>query len=169
MYTKPSAAIGGYAFVVHKKTGAWDRVAGPLYGLVAKASPDGSTILVSYVGASNAMQMELVDTATHSVVQLPVATIANKCVWTADSKSIYCGIPTNPPKVSYPDDWYQGVMSFNDKIWKINVASRYAQLVLGFSKETQGGFDTETLAVDPNNTILSFVNKNDGSLWEYKL
>lgn len=169
VYTKPSAAINGYAFLVSNKTGEWNRIAGPLHGLVAKASPDGSIVLVSYITAGGAMQLELVDAATHIVTQLPVPTIADKCVWGVDNKSIYCGIPTNPPRVSYPDDWYQGAVAFNDEIWKINVASRYAQLVLKLSKENVGIFDVETLAVDPKNTVLSFINKNDGSLWVYRL
>ncbi len=169
VYTKPSATIAGYAFVVNKKTGAWVRIAGPLDGLVAKASPNGSTVLISYVDASGNMQMELVTVATHQAIPLPVATIATKCVWAPDSSAIYCGIPINPPHATYPDNWYQGTVAFNDRIWKINVKSRYAQLVLDFSKETGGALDATALAVDTDTTTLSFVNKNNGSLWEYQL
>ncbi|HQU07738.1 MAG: hypothetical protein B7X04_02700 [Parcubacteria group bacterium 21-54-25] len=168
IYTKPSVALGGYAFLVNKKTGAFSQIAGPLDGLVARASPDGTQILVSYVDAQGAMRLELVAVATHTATELPLATIASKCVWASDSASIYCGIPTNPPAASYPDDWYQGAVAFDDQIWKIDVAGRYAQLVLDFSKETGGQLDATALSVDPKNTVLSFVNKNDGSLWEYR-
>lgn len=116
------------------------------------------------------MQMELVNTTTGDTVQLPVATIADKCAWTADDSAIYCGIPVNPPSdYSYPDDWYQGVVHFSDRIWKINVADRYAQLVLDFPNETKDSLDAEALAIDPMNTELVFINKNDGSLWSYSL
>ncbi|MEK7114269.1 MAG: hypothetical protein AAB850_01830, partial [Patescibacteria group bacterium] len=103
-------------------------------------------------------------------ISLPVATIADKCVWGADDSVVYCGIPVNPPVgFSYPDDWYQGAVHFSYRIWKIQISSRYAQLVLDFSKENQRPIDAEALAIDPAGTVLVFVNKNDGSLWSYSL
>ena len=92
-------------------------------------------------------------------------------VWTADDSAIYCGIPINPPaNVNYPDDWYQGAVSFSDRLWKIDVTGRYAQLVLDFSKENNNvSLDAEALAIDPAQTTLVFINKNDGSLWSYSL
>ena len=167
-YTKPSATLPGDAFLVDA-TGHFSRVAGPLTGLVALSSPSGKWILVSYV-VNGAMQMELVNATTNEAISLPIATIADKCVWTANDASVYCGIPMDPSAdASYPDDWYQGAVSFNDRIWKIDVASRYAQLVLDFNKETNTTLDAEALAIDPMNTTLVFVNKNDGSLWSYSL
>ena len=128
-------------------------------------------MLVSYVDGTGSLQMELIDTATGKTTVLPVATIADKCAWSADSKTAYCGIPMNVADgFAYPDDWYQGAVSFSDRIWKIDVAGRYAQLVLDFPKETNGVMlDAETLSIDPAGTALSFVNKSDGSLWVYKL
>ena len=112
--------------------------------------------------------MELVDTTTSKAISLPVATIADKCVWTADDSTIYCGVPVAPPNnVAYPDDWYQGAVPFSDQIWKIDVTGRFAQLVLDFPTQTNETLDAEALAIDPSNTELVFVNKNDGSLWAY--
>ena len=70
---------------------------------------------------------------------------------------------------SYPDDWYQGAISFNDRIWKIDVAGRLAELTLDFSSATGKPLDAEALAVDPLSKELVFVNKIDGSLWGYQL
>jgi hypothetical protein len=167
-YTKPSATLSGDAFLVNS-AGHFSRVAGPLYGLTALASHTGTWVLVSYT-LDTAMQMELVNTTTGDIVQLPVATITDKCVWAADDSAIYCGIPVGPPSdYSYPDDWYQGAVHFSDRIWKIDVAGRFAQLVLDFSNETKDSLDAQALAVDPMNTELVFINKNDGSLWSYSL
>ncbi len=166
-FTKPTSSLHGSAFIVDG-AGRFSRVAGPANGLVAKASPSGKWVLVSYT-SSGAMQMNLVNTTTGEPISLPVATVADKCVWTADDSAIYCGIPVSPPAGEYPDDWYQGAISFNDRIWKIDVAGRYAQLVLDFSKETEKTLDATALAVDQLNTVLVFVNKNDSSLWSYQL
>jgi len=167
-FTKPSAALSGYAFLVNN-SGFPSRIAGPLDGLAALASHNGKWLLISFV-SGGAMQMEIVNTATGEKISLPVATLADKCVWTADDSSIYCGVPVDPPSgYSYPDDWYQGAVSFSDRIWKIDVAGRFAQLVLDFSKETKGTFDAQSLSVDPLATELVFMNKSDGSLWGYRL
>lgn len=167
-YTKPSATLPGDAFLVDA-TGHFSRVAGPHNGLVALASPSGKFVLVSYI-LNTVMQMNLVNTATGETISLPVATIADKCVWGLDDSVIYCGIPVSPsPNFSYPDDWYQGAAHFSDRIWKIQISSRYAQLVLDFSKENQGPVDVEALAINPAGTVLVFINKNDGSLWSYSL
>lgn len=167
-YSKPSARIQGSAFIVDG-SGTFSRVAGPLSGLVAKASPSGKWLLVSHVNGS-AMQMSLVNTATGESLALPVATIADKCVWTADDSAVYCGIPVSPsPNFSYPDDWYQGAVSFSDRIWKIDVSGRYAQFVLDFVKENNSELDATALSIDPLSKTLVFINKKDGSLWSYSL
>ena len=168
LYTKPSGNLGGGAYLVDS-LGHFSRVAGPLLGLTALPSPSGKWVLVSSV-SGGMMQMELVNTATNEGIPLPIATIADKCVWASDESALYCGIPTNPPVgATYPDDWYQGAVSFSDRIWKVNVSGRYAQLVLDFSKETNGSLDAKGLAIDASGTTLVFVNKNDGSLWSYSL
>ncbi len=168
VYTKPSSSLAGDAFLVDS-TGHFSRIAGPLSGLSALASPLGKWVLVSYA-LNGALQMQLISTATGVALPLPVATIADKCVWTSDDSSFYCGIPMNPPLTyNYPDDWYQGVVHFSDRIWKVNTTGRYAQLVLDFSKETNAVLDAEALAIDPLGTTLVFINKNDDSLWSYSL
>ena len=167
VFSKPSATLTGDAFLVDG-TGHFSRIAGPLTGLVALASPQGKWVLVSYVQGS-AMQMQLINTVTSAIVSLPVATLADKCAWAADDSSIYCGVPVNPPVATYPDDWYQGAVQFSDRIWKIDVAGRYAQLVLDFSESNKGGLDAYALALNPLATTLVFINKNDGSLWSYML
>jgi hypothetical protein len=167
-YTKPSGTLSGDAFLIDS-AGHFSRVAGPLDGLVALASPSGKWMLVSYT-LNAVMQMQLVNTTTGETVPLPVATIADKCAWTADESAIYCGIPVDPPADAlYPDDWYQGAVQFSDRIWKINVSGRYAQLVLDFSKAAGSSLDAEALSTDSANTVLVFINKNDGSLWSYSL
>ncbi|MFH1178197.1 MAG: hypothetical protein V1711_00515 [bacterium] len=167
-FTKPSALIPGSAFIVDSSKN-FSRIAGPLNGLVALTSPSGKLVLISYT-QNNTMQMQLVNVSTREVVPLPVATIADKCVWASDDAVIYCGIPIDPPSDTlYPDYWYQGAVQFSDRIWKIDVSGRFAQLVLDFSNEIKAPLDAEELAIDPLNTELVFINKNDGSLWAYAL
>jgi len=168
VFSKPSAELFGVAFITDG-TGRLASIGGPHNGLVALASPSGKWVLVSYV-QNGTLQMELANVATGAHLALPVATIADKCVWAATDASIYCGVPISPsPSYRYPDDWYQGAVQFSDRIWKIDVAGRYAQLVLDFSQANKGSLDAEALAINHAGTVLVFVNKNDGSLWSYSL
>lgn len=166
--TKASGTLPGYAFLVDS-AGSFSRIAGPLDGLTASASPSGTWVLVSYVEGST-LKMMLVNTSTRTETALPVATIADKCVWSLDEKAIYCGVPTNPPaSFAYPDDWYQGAAHFSDRLWKIDVDGRFASLVLDFKSVAESDLDATALALDPENKALVFTNKNDGSLWVYQL
>ena len=167
-YTKPSSRLPGNAFLIDG-AGHPSRIAGPLDGLAALASPSGKWLLVSYI-SGDAMQLEVVNVSTNESIALPIATIVDKCVWAQNDSSIYCGVPVDPPTdAAYPDDWYQGAVHFSDRIWRIDVSSRYAQLVLDFSAETKISLDAEALSIDPSSLILAFVNRNDGSLWSYAL
>lgn len=167
-FTKPSAALPGYAYFVNA-SGLFEKVAGPYTGLVALPSPSGKRLLLSYV-SGGILKMSLLDTTTRELIPLPLGTIADKCVWSADSAALYCGIPTDPPTAAaYPDDWYQGAVAFSDRIWKIDVEGRFAELTLDFNKETGQDLDATGLAIDPKSQVLVFRNKNDGSLWSYAL
>jgi len=166
--TKASGTLPGNAFAV-STDGTVRHVFGPQKGLSALSSPSGKWLLVSHVDGP-ALRLELLNTATGAITQLPLSTLADKCVWTADESSAYCGVPVSiNTTYLYPDDWYQGAAHFADRIWKIDVKGRYASLVLDFSKETKSDLDATALAVDVNDQNLVFLNKNDGSLWAYQL
>jgi hypothetical protein len=165
--TKASATLPGLAFSTNAR-GETSRISGPLSGLSAIASPSGDWLAQSYT-VSGEMRVALVNVATRESIALPIGTLIEKCVWTEDNRALFCGVPTNPPRALYPDDWYQGAVHFSDKIWKIDVAGRYAQLILDFGKETGGALDATALAIDANTTTLVFLNKNDESVWSYTL
>ncbi len=166
-FTKPSGTLDGTAYVI--SAGRFSTVAGPLPGLVAKSSPSGTWMIVSFVNAG-VLQLKLVNLTSGESIALPIGTIADKCVWTADDTAVYCGVPKSPSiSATYPDDWYQGAITLNDRLWRIDVAGRYTQLVLDLEKEVESPVDIQTLAIDPNGSMLLFLNKNDGSLWSYAL
>ena len=77
------------------------RIFGPRMGLTALASPSGKWVLVSY-SLNGSMQMGLVNTTTNEVLSLPIPTITDKCVWSADDSVIYCGVPLEFPFGSIP-------------------------------------------------------------------
>lgn len=168
-YTKATGVTGGYAFLVDK-TGLFSRLFGPTSGLTALPSPSGSWSLISYVEQGN-LKTSLINLKNHEVLPLPIGTLTEKCAWSADESAVYCGVPTpgSLATATYPDDWYQGAVSFTDRIWKIDVSGRFAELTLDFTTTTKKDLDATALTLDPKGDVLVFLNKRDGSLWAYDL
>jgi hypothetical protein len=97
-----------------------------------------------------------------------VATLAEKCVWTADSSAVFCGIP-GAIGGQQPDGWYQGVTVFADRLWRIDMAERIASLVVDPRAVADISIDAVGLAVDPANDFLSFTDRSTGALFVYDL
>ncbi len=165
--TKGSSSVSGYAFLVSGKTGSFSRILGPYTGLSTLASPAGDKVLFSYVYKGK-LFTSVISVSAHTVTALPVATLTEKCTWSPDSLSIYCGVPTAVTK-NLPDSWYQGVDSFSDRLWKIDLSTRLATLVIDPSTISGVRIDMESLAMDSASDVVVFTNKADNSLWAYDL
>lgn len=164
-YTKASSAISGYGFQV--AGGSFTRILGPLTGLTLLPSPSGKSVLYSYVD-SGAEHLAVIDLANHTATALPLATLTEKCVW-ADEATVYCGVPTDMGSGNLPDDWYQGVVSFSDRIWRIDMTARVATLIVDPSTVAKTSIDAISLTIDPKENVLVFMDKKTGSLWAYSL
>jgi hypothetical protein len=165
--TKGSAKADGYAFTVDAKTGSFTRALGPLQGLATLPSPSGKYLLYSYLD-NGKLGLGVLDLATHVATRLPLATLPEKCAWTNDDASLYCGVPTTLAG-TLPDDWYQGAVSFSDRIWKIDLAGRVATLVIDPKQAGNTDVDAVGLGLDSTNDVLIFTNKRDSTLYAYDL
>ena len=78
-------------------------------------------------------------------------------------------MPKDFSSQNYPDAWYQGIVSFDDIFWKIDLISQTS--VVLFDPEELGGekIDGIKLSLSPSENLLFFVNKKNGSLWSYDL
>ncbi len=165
--TKASATSDGYAFFVGSKDGVFTRLLGPFNGLTTLASPDGTSLIYSYTDHGK-VHLNLYDIKTHFITALPLATLSEKCAWAPGNRSIYCGVPTNMSG-TLPDDWYQGVKSFTDRIWRIDLDTRTATLIVDPTQVGSVSIDAVALTLDAQSDILVFTNHSDGSLWAYDL
>lgn len=166
-FTKASAQVGGYGFLIDGTSGTFNRVLGPLRGLTALPSPSGNMMLYSYF-SGNAVRTELMDMTTRTVTPIPLSALVEKCVWTSDETSVYCAVP-NSLSGTLPDDWYQGAVQFTDRIWKIDIGARVAILIVDPSTVAEVSVDAVNLTLDPGSDALVFTNRRDGSLWAYDL
>lgn len=163
--TLASSEVEGYSFFAQKKNGRLSRVLGPLFGLSTLPDPTGKYILYSYVYRGKLL-LAVHNIATHTNTQLPVATLAEKCVWAPGSTGLYCGIPTALPP-NLPDVWYQGATAFSDRLWSIDMGTRLATLIVDPLAVAEVSIDMVAMTMDPAEDALVFTNKTDGSLWAY--
>lgn len=164
---KPSLNLNGYAFDINRTTGSFSRILGPFPGLSVLPSPDGKNLIYSYTSGGT-YYLRLYNIATHTSTALPISTLTEKCVWAANGQSVYCGVPTNLSG-NLPDDWYQGVTIFTDRLWRIDLNQHVATLVLDPVQIGKVSVDAVNLTVDPNEDMLIFMDKHTGALYAYDL
>ena len=165
--TRASVQTDGYAFLIDSKAGTFTRVLGPFQGLTTRISPSGKLLLYSYLEKGKTA-LAVLDMSANTATRLPLSTLPEKCTWSTDSLSLYCAVPINLSGV-FPDDWYQGVVSTTDKLWKIDLSSRVATQLI--DPKTAGSVDIDAIAlsVDRTNDVLIFTNKRDKTFWMYDL
>lgn len=164
---KPSSELDGYAFQIDRTSGSFSRILGPFRGLSVLPSANGRSLIYSYT-SGGAYSLRTLDVATRSSTALPVATLTEKCVWSASGLAIYCAVPTNLSG-NQPDSWYQGATVFTDRIWKIDLIDRTATLVLDPEEIGKVSVDAVNLTVDPLEDFLVFTDKHTGALYSFDL
>lgn len=165
-YTKASSQSEGFGFTV-SSSGVFDRILGPYRGLTLLPSSSGKQVAYSYL-TGQSVTAGILDVEKRTTTTLPIALLPEKCVWAKDELSVYCAVPRTMSG-TWPDSWYQGTVSFSDRIWKIDLASRTAILIVDPLVVADVAIDAVSLSLDDASDVLLFTNKKDGSLWAYDL
>lgn len=155
-YASPSATADGYAF--YPETG--ERIAGGLRGLMLTTTGDrpvltytGDDGLISRAGA--------VDGTRLSLAVFPEKCVANALV----PHILWCAAPSALPSGTYPDAWYQGVLTLEDELWQLNTVTGSATLLSIPTEDAGVAVDATDLTVSDAGDALVFINKRDGGLW----
>ena len=133
-------------------------------GIVVVPAPDGSGFLFSQSSSSGAAQaIAFYRFGDRTVTALGQITIAEKCVFSTDSKRLYCGVARNTASPS-PDEWYRGAVSLADEIVEIDPKT-------GQAKSIAAGANIDVLSpfVAPDGSFLFFQDKKTGALWRLTL
>lgn len=165
--TKASSGLDGYSFLVSRTDGSFTRLLGPLRALTTLPNPEGTSVLYSYADSTRTY-LQVLDTASRTATALPLATLAEKCAWAPGGRVLYCAVPT-ALSGNLPDDWYQGARTFSDRIWRIDLNTRLATLIVDPGQVADVAIDAVALTIDSQADALVFTNKKDGTLWVYDL
>lgn len=155
-----------YSFDVVNKT--LRKTGVEMVGISTNTAPDGSFSIFSNGGSSP--DLFLVDNKKVTSTKLTAKSLAEKCAWLNKEKlSAYCAMPNQIPKANYPDDWYKGLVSFEDSIKKIDLANDVYYNTAYISEESDQKIDVIDISISPDDSHLIFRNKIDGYLWMLRI
>jgi hypothetical protein len=161
--TKPSFSTSGFMYFL-STTGTMTKALGNITGLTTRTSPSLGYTIYSASGAGS-ISTGVYDFKKNTTFAFTGSqTFPEKCVWSKLSKTTaYCAVPTTIPTGSYPDDWYQGSVSFVDNIYKVDLSLPAVQLL--YKLPADQSIDAINLFLDPKEENLYFTNKSDYYLW----
>ncbi len=167
--TKASGFAQGFSYLINPDTRASTRLLGNIAGLTTLPSPDLSKILFSY-STKGSIKLALYDRKLDSYTDLVYNTLSEKCVWSKKDKDvIFCAVPENIAFDTYPDVWYQGLITFSDSIVKINIKTGESRFIVNMQKESKEVVDVINPTLSKDEDYLIFTNKTDLILWGLRL
>ncbi len=174
-YTNSASGVGGIVFSLDATTGA---IAPLLSGAGITASADPSfASLVHRIDSGPRSTLFIEDLKTGGVVySAPAASsleapIPETCVWsTASTTRAYCAAPSSSAPANYLDLWHSGEASFPSALVSLDGGTGLS-LPLATPGSRDGGepSDMVDLALSQSGQYLSFIAKDDGSLWGVRL
>lgn len=155
--TKASAYEEGFTVALP----SFARILGGKTGLVSNAG--GGGVILSSMWARSGLA--LFGTRQGNTVVSSAKTLASKCR-SSISPYYICGVPKDIPSISegLPDDWYQGRILFDDRLMIVNAANGESFTLYEF-EEKYGDMDVTNISQTQRNELISFIRKQDGSLY----
>jgi len=167
--TKASALASGFLYFVDLQTGIFDKVLGDIDGLTTLVNTTGDMVLYSESG-ENLFTLSTLTIDEKIRSQLSVNTLPEKCVWSTIRPSVaYCGVPITITPGDYPDAWYQGLISFSDSIWEIDVEKNIVTFLVSPQEIAREEIDLINPLLSEDEKYLIFTNKKDSTLWRLSL
>jgi len=161
----PSGSEDGYLYFLNPTTSAFTKILRGVKGLTVSVTPDGQKLI--YAGNSlGGFTTYLYNVTTQKTLALGLNTLPEKCVW-ADKNILYCAVPRSIPNGLYPDNWYQGKVTFVDDIWKIDLSQ--SQPLTTLALQPKSSYDLTNLIIAPKRGWLYAINKTDSSIQAFAL
>ena len=167
LLSKPSGLASGMLLSLNPQGTESSVVLSDIPGLTTLVNPARPEVLYSSSGESG-ISLFLRSTATGAETDVNTPTLPEKCVWNKGGDRFYCGIPKAVPTGTYPDVWYQGVVSFEDEVWSIGVSGG-SERILDVSTERGAPMDIIRPQLSADEKFLVFTDKESGFLWSLQM
>lgn len=166
--TKPSFAYQGSAYFFDLNKQTTTKFIQNIFGITTLNNGDKTGLLFSE-SINNSFSLNYFDLNKKTRSEIFPKTLPEKCIWAKDNKVVFCGIPKDIPKGGYPDIWYQGIVSFYDDIWKIDIENNIAKRLISPKDFVNQEIDLTKPILSGDEKYLFFVNKKDSMLWSLEL
>ncbi|MFH1508620.1 MAG: hypothetical protein ABIE68_00410 [bacterium] len=150
--------------------GSFNVVTSEGYGTDAKWSPDGSRLVYSRTGKrSSTLYLFTSKSNGENEVDLKTPTLASKCAFASDNKTVYCAVPDFiSQNAIMPDDYFSGKVLTRDSFIKIDSESGSKTQIAHYTAFEQPK-DATNLNVSPDQKTLYFTARNDGKAYSLPL
>lgn len=168
LYVKPISIGTGFGYLFDPNTKGFDKVGQGGKGFTMKVNKS-ATYAITATTEGGRISTNFVNIKTNTSTIAPIRTLPEKCSWsTVSDKVIYCAVPDEVKTAQYPDAWYMGEISFSDTIWKTNIETGEVVKLANLFNETSDLIDAIDLSVAPGDIYVTFMNKEDLSLYMVK-
>ena len=167
-YAYPKTATDLYGYLYAIKGGSIVRQ--PINGLGLTAKANAEYILKTVQTGNGSPITSAYTIATGKTSPIPAIFEPSKCTFAPNNSTIlYCGYEMGSFSADYPNDWYQGDVSFADNLWKIDLKNHSANQMVVPEQVAGRAVDITNLGIGNDGKMLYFINKNDNTLWLYEI
>jgi len=168
--TPVSGLSDGLVLTVNPDDGTFKKIINGLFGLNIKWSPLGDKFIYSTT-SSDGKNLNIFSASQNgeNSKALRISTLVEKCVFSKDDRTIFCAVPQKlSGNAVWPDDYYKGLTSVSDQLFKINLDT--GEKTLLFSPDPAGkSYDASNFFLSPQEDYLFFINRKDGMLYGLKV
>jgi len=165
----PSSYRASALRIINIDTGEATSVLDEKNGLNISWAPNGEIGIISYTTerGGGVLALSIVDKKGFEIAKVPdVGTIAEKIVWSQDSKTAYFTKPEIANTKILPDDYYTSSLGdFNESLYKIDIDTATASQL----SSNIGSVDSRDLFLNSAGTELFFINRKDNNLYKVPL
>src|SRR3990167_8783253 len=156
-----SDGVPGYAYELGKG-GSLSPLVPPAPGLTLLARPLSSALIFGASSGSSLTLSARLDKKS-SVSELPLRTIADKCVWSPSEQFVvFCAVPQRPTPANFLDLRHRGEAHTADAWWRVDMSAGSTKLLYAPGDIM---LDVENPAIDDAGAYIAFMNAADKSLW----
>ena len=166
-YIYPKASYLLESFVYQVSNNNITRLPIDGYGLSATGNDD---FVLFSKQVENNYQTYIYDTKTNNQALSPLSIIPEKCTFPAGEYSELgiCAATIMEFDNQIPDTWYQGKITYADRLWEVNSSFRSATQLVDTKGVSGRELDITNLTLNSNGSTIYFTNKLDQTLWLYE-
>lgn len=109
-----------------------------------------------------------IDRTSDNVLRLPVMYVPEKCAFVSSNDSlIWCAMSFDGFGDSFLEAWYQGSVSSEDVLWRVDIGAQEATLHSVFLEDSGRRIDVDMMHSDTAGEKPLFRNRLNNTLWRY--